>query len=404
MGSIPTEPTGGVGAGEDRGAEVDLNWSAAQAETRLELRRWFESNLAAWRAEIGTERSGDTREGFEQQLLWEARLYDAGWSAVSWPRAFGGRDGTLWDWLILEEEYWRAGAPQRVTQNGIQILAPSIFEHGTQAQKDHLLPRIAAANDLWCQGWSEPNAGSDLAAVSSRARRTAGGWVLDGQKTWTTRGAFCTHLFGLFRSDPASERHRGLTYLLVPLDLDGITVRGFGRLDGDEGFAEVFFTEAFLPEEAVGGGVVLGEVDRGWRVAVSAASTERGLLRSPGRYEATVASLLALCSERGTDASMRRRIAAAWMRADAYRLQTLQTITALIDGRDLGSEASLTKVWWSELDIELHEIALDLLGPDAELEGSWSKGHQFSLAGPIYAGTNEVQRNIVAERVLGLPR
>ena len=390
---------------------MDLNWSAAQAETRLALRRWLDSNLAAWRAEIGTERSGDTREGFEQQLLWEARLYDAGWSAVSWPRAFGGRDGTLWDWLIFEEEYWRAGAPQRVTQNGIQILAPSIFEHGTQAQKDHLLPRIAAANDLWCQGWSEPNAGSDLAAVSSRARRTAGGWVLDGQKTWTTRGAFCTHLFGLFRSDPASERHRGLTYLLVPLDLDGITVRGFGRLDGDEGFAEVFFTEAFLPEEAVGGGVVLGEVDRGWRVAVSAASTERGLLRSPGRYEATVASLLALRSERGTDASMRRRIAAAWMRADAYRLQTLQTITALIDGRDLGSEASLTKVWWSELDIELHEIALDLLGPDAELAGpdaelagSWSKGHQFSLAGPIYAGTNEVQRNIVAERVLGLPR
>ena len=383
---------------------MDLNWSAAQAETRLELRRWLKSNLAAWHAEIGVELSGDTREGFEQQLLWEGRLHDAGWSAVSWPRAHGGRDGTLWDWLIFEEEYWRAGAPQRVTQNGIQILAPSIFEHGTQAQQDHLLPRIAAATDLWCQGWSEPNAGSDLAAVSSRARRTAGGWVLDGQKTWTTRGAFCTHLFGLFRSDPASERHRGLTYLLVPLDLDGITVRGFGRLDGDEGFAEVFLTEAFLPDEAVGTNVVLGEVDQGWRVAVSAASTERGLLRSPGRYQATVANLLALCSERGADASMRRRIAAAWMRVDAYRLQTLQTVTALVDGRDLGSEASLSKVWWSELDIELHEIALDLLGPEAELEGSWSKGHQFSLAGPIYAGTNEVQRNIVAERVLGLPR
>ena len=383
---------------------MDLNWSAAQTETRLELRRWLDSNLAAWRAEIGTERSGDTREGFEQQLLWEGRIYEAGWSAVSWPRAFGGRDGTLWDWLIFEEEYWRAGAPQRVTQNGIQILAPSIFEHGTQAQQDHLLPRIAAAQDLWCQGWSEPNAGSDLAGVSSRARRVAGGWVLDGQKTWTTRGAFCTHLFGLFRSDPASQRHRGLTYLLVPLDLDGITVRGFSRLDGDEGFAEVFFTETFLPDEAVGTDVVLGEVDQGWRVAVSAASTERGLLRSPGRYQATVASLLALCAERGADAAMRRRIATAWMRTDAYRLQTLQTVTALLDGRDIGSEASLAKVWWSQLDIELHEIALDLLGPDAELAGSWSKGHQFSLAGPIYAGTNEVQRNIVAERVLGLPR
>ena len=376
---------------------MDLSWNEAQEQMRLELRRWLEQNLAAWRIEIGTELPGDTREGFAQQLLWERRLHGAGWSAVSWPRAYGGRDGTLWDWLIFEEEYWRAGAPQRVTQNGIQILAPSIFEHGTRAQKDRLLPRIAAAEDLWCQGWSEPDAGSDLAGVSSRARRVRGGWVLDGQKTWTTRGAFCTHLFGLFRSDPESERHRGLTYLLVPLDLDGITVRGFGRLDGDEGFAEVFFTEAFLPERAVGTDVVLGEVDRGWRVAVSAASTERGLLRSPGRYQATVASLLALCSQRGGDTAMRRRIAAAWMRVDAYRLQTLQTVTALLDGRDVGSEASLTKIWWSELDI-------DLLGPEAELEGSWSKGHQFSLAGPIYAGTNEVQRNIVAERVLGLPR
>ena len=383
---------------------MDLNWSAAQTGTRLELSNWLEQNLAAWRAEIGVELSGDTREGFAQQLLWEQRLHGAGWSAVSWPRAHGGRDGTLWDWLIFEEEYWRAGAPQRVTQNGIQILAPSIFEHGTQTQQEQLLGRIAAAQDLWCQGWSEPNAGSDLAGVSSRARRVADGWVLDGQKTWTTRGAFCTHLFGLFRSDPDSARHRGLTYLLVPLHLDGITVRGFGRLDGDEGFAEVFFDGAFLPDDAVAGGVVLGEVEGGWRVAVSAASTERGLLRSPGRFQATVASLLELCSQRGADEALRQRMAAAWMRVDAYRLQTLQTVTTLLDGGDIGSEASLAKIWWSELDIELHEIALDLLGIDAEVEGPWSKGHQFSLAGPIYAGTNEVQRNIVAERVLGLPR
>ncbi|MYE75539.1 MAG: acyl-CoA dehydrogenase, partial [Acidimicrobiaceae bacterium] len=248
---------------------MDLTWSAAQERTRLELRKWLEHSLAGWRAEIGTERSGDTREGFAQQLLWERRLYEADWSAVSWPRAYGGRDGTLWDWLIFEEEYWRAGAPQRVTQNGLQILAPSVFEHGNQEQKDLLLPRIKAGQDLWCQGWSEPNAGSDLAGVSSRARRVDGGWVLDGQKTWTTRGAFCSHLFGLFRSDPDSERHRGFTYLLVPLDLDGVTVRGFGRLDGDEGFAEVFFTDAFLADDAVGGGVVLGGVGEGWRVAVS---------------------------------------------------------------------------------------------------------------------------------------
>ncbi len=383
---------------------MDLTWSEAQQSMRLELRHWMRRNLAAWRSEIGTEHSGDTREGFEQQLLWERLLFDAGWSVVSWPHAYGGRDGTLWDWLIFEEEYWRAGAPQRVTQNGVQILAPSLFAHGTQAQKDDLLPRIAAALDLWCQGWSEPGAGSDLAGVSSRAQRVDGGWLLDGQKTWTTRGAFCSHLFGLFRSDPDSSRHRGLTYLLVPLDTPGVTVRGFERLDGDEGFAEVFFEDAFLADDAVPGGVVLGEVGGGWRVAVSAASTERGLLRSPGRYQATARQLVALCDRVGGDQAMRRRVAAACMKVDAYRLQTLQTVTTLCEGGNIGSEASLAKLWWSELDIELHEIALDLLGGTAESEGSWSKGHQFSLAGPIYAGTNEVQRNIVAERVLGLPR
>ena len=383
---------------------MDLTWSKAQDRMRLQLRRWLDHNLAEWRADVGAELSGDTREGFAQQLLWEKLLFEAGWSAVSWPMQYGGRDGTLWDWLIFEEEYWSSGAPQRVTQNGIQILAPSIFEHGNQAQRDRLLPRIASAQDLWCQGWSEPNAGSDLAGVASRARRVEGGWVLDGQKTWTTRGAFCTHLFGLFRSDPDSSRHRGLTYLLVPLDTGGVTVRGFERLDGDEGFAEVFFDDAFVADDAVEGGVILGDVGAGWRVAVSAASTERGLLRSPGRYRATVEGLIELCNERGGDLAARRRLAAAVMKVDSYRLQTLQTISTLTSGGDIGSEASLAKLWWSELDIELHEIALDLLGPEAEQEGPWSKGHQFSLAGPIYAGTNEVQRNIVAERVLGLPR
>ena len=383
---------------------MDVTWSRTEMLLRRELREWLEGNLAEWRDEIGVELSGDTAEGVTQQLLWERRLFESGWSVVSWPESYGGRDATLWGWLIFEEEYWRAGAPQRVTQNGIQILAPSIFEHGTPQQRDQILPRMAAAKDLWCQGWSEPDAGIDLAAVSSRARRVDGGWVLDGQKTWTTRGAFCTHLFGLFRSDPSSARHRGLTYLLVPLNLDGVTVRGFGRLDGDEGFAEIFFDGVFLPDDAVGGGVVLGAPGQGWTVAVSAASTERGLLRSPGRYQATARRLIDLCAQTGADPGRRRRAAVAWMRAEAYRLQTLHTITQIASGRSVGSEASLAKLWWSELDIEMHDLALDLLGAGAETENEWSKGYQFSLAGPIYAGTNEIQRNIVAERVLGLPR
>ena len=316
--------------------KMDLTWSAEQQALRAELRGWLEANLAQWREEIGgVELSGDTRSGADQQLRWERRLYEGGWSAVWWPRRYGGRDGDRWDWLIFEEEYWRAGAPQRVTQNGIQILAPALFELGTPAQRDAILPRMAAAADLWCQGWSEPGAGSDLAAVTSRARAVDGGWVLDGQKTWTTRGAFCTHLFGLFRSDPDSERHRGLTYLLVPLDLDGITVRGFGRLDGDEGFAEVFFDEAFLPDDAVGGGVVLGEAGRGWDAVIATAGAERGLLRSPGRYQATASALIELAETAGADRDQRRRTAEAWMKTEAFRLQTMETITALVDGGDV---------------------------------------------------------------------
>jgi len=384
---------------------VDLTWSAEEEAFRRSAREWLVANLAEWRDECGgAPASGDTRAGFAQHLRWERRLFDGRWAVVSWPEEHGGRGASLWEWLLFEEEYYRAGGPARVTQNGIFLLAPSIFEFGTPEQQAGILARMAAGEDLWCQGWSEPNAGSDLASVTSRARRVDGGWVLDGQKTWTTRGAFCTHLFGLFRSDPDSVRHRGLTYLLVPLDTPGVTVRGFGRLDGDEGFAEVFFDGALLADDAVPGGVVLGQAEGGWAVAMATAGSERGLtLRSPGRFLATAERLLGLATERG-DEVLRRRAASAWMHAEAYQLQTLATVTRLAGGAKPGAEASLTKLWWSELDIELHEIALDLLGPEAELEGPWSKGWQFALSGPIYAGTNEIQRNIAAERLLGLPR
>jgi hypothetical protein len=318
---------------------------------------------------------------------------------------YGGRGASPMEWLIFEEEYYRAGGPQRVTQNGIFLLAPTVFAFGTKEQQDRILPRMAAAEDLWCQGWSEPNAGSDLAGIQSRAVRddAAGGWRLSGQKTWTTRGAFCTHLFGLFRSDPEAERHRGLTYFLMPLDAPGMTVRGFGRLDGDEGFAEVFLDDVFVPDADV-----LGEVHQGWGVAMATTSAERGLtLRSPGRFMAASSRLVDLWRERGADADPRRRddVIRAYIDADAYRWQTFLTVTRMTDGEELGAESSLTKVFWSELDVRIHEAALGLLGTDAERDdGGWMKGYEFALSGPIYAGTNEIQRNVIAERVLGLPR
>ncbi len=192
---------------------MDLTFTDAEEAFRAEARAWLEANVPAEPLP-----SGDTRDGFAAHLDWERQLFAARWSVVSWPAAYGGRDASLWEWLIFEEEYYRVGGPQRVTQNGIFLLAPTVFEFGTQEQQDRILPRMAAAEDLWCQGWSEPDAGSDLAGIKSRAERddAAGGWRVTGQKTWTTRGAFCTHLFGLFRTDPEAERHRGMSYLLDP--------------------------------------------------------------------------------------------------------------------------------------------------------------------------------------------
>ena len=374
---------------------MDLTYTDEEEAFRAEARAWLEANVPRRLP------SGDTAEGFALHVEWERTLFSARWAVVSWPREYGGREASLVEWLLFEEEYYRAGGPQRVTQNGIFLLAPTLFEFGTQEQKDRILPRMAAAEDLWCQGWSEPNAGSDLAGIKSTAVRdeAAGGWRLTGQKTWTTRGAFCTHLFGLFRTDPAAERHRGMTYFLVPLTAEGVTVRGFGRLDGDEGFAEVFFEDVFVPDADV-----LGDVGRGWEVAMATAGSERGLtLRSPGRFQAAAARLVELWREQ-PEPDLADEVTRAWMDAEAYHLHTLQTVTRLMDGARPGPEASLTKLFWSELDVRLHEIALRLLGPEGELEGPWTKGFQFALAGPIYAGTNEIQRNVVAERLLGLPR
>jgi alkylation response protein AidB-like acyl-CoA dehydrogenase len=381
---------------------IDLTDTPAEAAFRASVRQWLRSRVPA-----PPLPSGDSRDGFARHVEWERELFAARWAVVSWPPEYGGRAASLWEWLIFEEEYYAAGAPQRVTQNGIFLLAPTLFEFGTAEQRDLLLPRMAAADDLWCQGWSEPGAGSDLASITSRAEKVAGGWRLTGQKTWTTRGAFCTHLFGLFRTDPSARRHRGLTYLLVPLSTPGVTVRGFGRLDGDEGFAEVFFDDAFVADDAVPGGVVLGGVGEGWQVAMATTGSERGLtLRSPGRFLAASRRLAELGRERRDRLSprLRERVVRAWLGARAYELFTACEVDGMLAGRSPGARSSLTKLHWSELDVALHETALELLGPDAERDDAWTRGFLFSLSGPIYAGTNEIQRNIVAERVLGLPR
>jgi alkylation response protein AidB-like acyl-CoA dehydrogenase len=376
---------------------MDLTWSAEEEAFREEARSWLATNKPPLPMP-----PGDTAEGFPVHRDWERRLFDGGWAVVSWPAKYGGRDASLWEWLIFEEEYYAAGLPQRVAQNGIFLLAPTLFDFGTPEQQDRYLPRMASVDDLWCQGWSEPGAGSDLAGIRSRGVRddAAGGWRLTGQKTWTTRGAFCTHLFGLFRTDPEAERHRGLTYFLVDLAAEGVTVRSVDKLDGDAGFAEVFLDDVFIPDADV-----LGGVGRGWEVAMATTGSERGLsLRSPGRFAAVTDRLIELWRARkdGADPRLRAEVARCWIEAEAYRLATDATVTRLASGENPGAESSLNKLWWSELDIHLHETALRLLGPDADIEADnpWLKGYQFALAGPIYAGTKDILRNVVAERVL----
>jgi alkylation response protein AidB-like acyl-CoA dehydrogenase len=323
------------------------------------------------------------------------------------------------EWLIFEEEYYRAGAPTRVSQNGIFLLAPTLFEFGTPDQQARFLPSMASAETIWCQGWSEPDAGSDLAGIRSRAEPADGGaggeeadsWVLHGQKTWCSRGAFADWVFGLFRTDPAAERHRGLTYFLVPMDAPGVTVRPIAQLDGETGFAEVFFEDVVVPRTQV-----LGTVNQGWSVAMATAGSERGLsLRSPARYTEAGKRLLSLYDERHrADPVVAGRVAddvaRAVIDAEAYKLHTYWTATRVLHGATVGPEASMNKVFWSETDLAIHEAALRLLGEAGELldadsrPGPWLDGFLFALAGPIYAGTNEIQRNVVAERVLGLPR
>jgi alkylation response protein AidB-like acyl-CoA dehydrogenase len=376
---------------------MNLDLSESELAFQAEAREWLGANVPSEPLP-----SMDTPDGFAAHQEWEARLAEARWAVVSWPEDYHGRGASLVEWVIFEEEYYRAGAPGRVSQNGIFLLSPTIFENGTEEQQDRWLPSMATGEQIWAQAWSEPEAGSDLASLRSRAERDDGraGWVLNGQKTWSSRAAYAHWGFGLFRSDPDSQRHHGLTYFCFPLDADGITVRPIAQLDGEPGFAEIFFDDVFVPDADV-----LGEPGQGWSVAMSTAGNERGLsLRSPGRFCATADRLVELWRAQGSPPEFRDRVVDAWLGAEAYRLYTWGTVSRLLDGGQIGYSGSVNKVFWSDLDVAMHETALDLLGPDGELRGPWADGYLFSLSGPIYAGTNEVQHNVIAERILGLPR
>ena len=387
---------------------MNLDYTAEQQAFRAEARAWLAANVPA-----EPLRSFDTEEGFRQHRAWEAKLNSGRWGMVTWPRELGGRGANLIEWLIFEEEYWRARAPLRVNQNGIFLLGPTLMEYGTDAQKKRFLPKMATGEEVWCQGWSEPGAGSDMAAIRSSARRDGDVYVINGQKTWSTRAVWADWCFGMFRTEPGSERHHGLSFILVPMNTPGITVRPIPQLDGLPGFAEIFFDEVRVPADCL-----LGQEGKGWKVAMATAGFERGLmLRSPARFQQTAARLVELYKvNRETadrDPMLREAVLRAWMDAEAYCLTTYQTACRLMHGGKIAEEASTNKIFWSELDQRMHETALSILGaraelwphaPDAGDVGNWLDGFLFAQSGSIYAGTNEIQRNIIAQRMLGMPR
>ncbi|MFE6362746.1 acyl-CoA dehydrogenase family protein [Streptomyces sp. NPDC057806] len=376
---------------------MDLTFTEEETALRAAARAWLRAHVPAEPLP-----SLETEEGFAAHRAWEAELAGARWSVVDWPAQYGGRGASLVQWLLFEEEYYAAGAPGRVTQNGIHLLAPTLFDFGTARQRARVLPPMASGEVVWAQAWSEPEAGSDLASLRARATRVAGGWLLSGQKTWSSRAAFADRAFGLFRSDPGAPKpHQGLTYLMFDLRAPGVTVRPIRRLDGKPAFAELFLDEVFVPDEDV-----IGEPGQGWRIAMSTAGNERGLmLRSPGRFLASAERLHRLWRARGEPETTGRSVADALIGARAYQLFTYAGASRLLAGERTGPESSLNKVFWSEYDIALHETALDLLGGEGELaDTEWAERYVFALAGPIYAGTNEIQRDIIAERLLGLPK
>lgn len=386
---------------------MDLTYSNAEKAFRSEVRAWMEANVPP----APLPSFDASREGFEAHRAWERTLAGGRWGMVTWPEAYGGRGLNLVQWLIFEEEYWRAGAPLRVNQNGIFLLGPTLMEYGTPEQKARFLSRMASGDEIWAQAWSEPQAGSDLAAVRATGRREGDDYVLDGHKIWSSRAVFADWAFGLFRTDPASERHKGLSLIFFPLDAPGVRLQPIAQIDGETGFAEIFLEDVRVPAFNL-----LGDDGQGWSICMATAGFERGLmLRSPARFQMAASRLVDLyrACERHCAPETRAAVLQSVMDAEAYALSIYATASRLIAGGHIGAEASVNKIFWSEMDIQLHRTALSILSARAELMrsapaagdvGRWLDGYFFSLAGPIYAGSNEIQKNIIAERMLGLPR
>ncbi|GAB4003362.1 acyl-CoA dehydrogenase family protein [Nocardioides ultimimeridianus] len=394
---------------------MDLTESAADRAFRAEVRTWLNDHLAGeWGALRGLGGPGREHEAHDERLAWNRHLAEHGWTAVGWPEEYGGRGLSLWQQVIFHEEYARADAPAGVNHLGEQLLGPTLIAFGTDAQKQRFLPPIVAVEELWAQGYSEPNAGSDLANVQTRARRdeASGDWVLDGQKVWTSMAHVADWCFVVARSEPGSTRHHGLSFLLVPLRQDGVEIRPIEQLTSGSEFNEVFLTGARTAAENI-----VGEPGAGWGVAMGLLGFERGVstLGQTVGFARELGSVIARARDNGAidDPVVRDRLAGLKAELTAIRSFALRALALVEGGQDSaagGGAGSIFKLAWANWHRRLGEVAMDVAGREGLLAGPGYDldAHQrlflFSRADTIYGGSDEVQKNILAERVLGLPR
>jgi alkylation response protein AidB-like acyl-CoA dehydrogenase len=366
---------------------------------RADVREWLAAHLPT-----GGLPDADTAEGFRAHQAWERTLHDAGYTGISWPREHGGTGGDLLHEAIFTEEYERARGPVRITRPSLRFLGPTLMRFGTPDQQQRWLPRMLRAEDVWSQGFSEPEAGSDLAGVRTRATRSGDEYVVEGQKTWTTYGRFADWMFALVRTGAADERHRGLTCLAIDLRRPGVEVRPVRQVHGRTGFAEVFFSGVRVPADQR-----IGEEGEGWTVAMTLLSFERGPdTGGPVRSEQRLAALAAdVLGELPDDAvpGVRRELGEAAARLFAYRVHTYRRLAAQWGGEPAGADSSLVKLFASQLDVDLVTLGAELFGDARLAEGTPEHlDYWHARAGRIYGGTAEVQHNVVADRILGLPR
>ena len=390
---------------------MDLAPTAEMRALRAEVRGWLEANLPWAYGEGLPPRFATLEEEVAFGRDWQRRLAEAGWVGVTWPTAYGGRGLGPGANFVVQEELARARAPELVGRIGINLAGPTLLAHGTEKQKARWLPAVLSARELWCQLFSEPDAGSDLASVRTSARRTETGWILRGTKVWTSYAQFADWGICLARSDPEAPRHRGLSFFVVDMHALGVEVHPLVQMTGEAEFNEVVLDGVVVPDDQV-----VGEPGRGWAVAGSTLSHERGVNpRQLVIHLQHLEELLRTAAAAGAfdDGRLRRRLAQAYVEVRLFQLHNWRSLSRLERGLEPGPEASALKLYWSEMSKRLHALALDVLGPAAPLwqgapgnpgDGSWQRAWLYYQASSIFAGTNEIQRNVIAERVLGLPR